>query len=58
MNGLEKKTFYITVTDGHDLFVRTFTPKQKVIGHIHLLHGLAEHSKRYEAFAQVLCNEG
>lgn len=46
------------MTDGHEVFVRTFTPEQEIIGHVHILHGMAEHSARYEKFAKRLCDEG
>lgn len=48
----------MTMTDGHEVFVRTFKPDEGIIGHIHLLHGMAEHSERYEEFAQVLVAQG
>lgn len=54
---MEKNTFYLTMTDGYDIFVRTFKP-QNPKQHIHLLHGMAEHSARYEAFAEALCEQG
>ena len=54
---MEKNTFYLTMSDGYDIFVRTFKP-QNPKKHIHLLHGMAEHSARYEAFAEVLCENG
>lgn len=54
---MEKSTFYLTMSDGYEVFVRTFKP-QNPIKHIHLLHGMAEHSERYEAFAEELCAHG
>lgn len=48
----------MTMTDGHEVFVRTFKPDEEMIGHIHLLHGMAEHSERYEEFANVLVEQG
>ncbi|MEK4700505.1 alpha/beta hydrolase [Solibacillus sp. FSL R7-0668] len=54
---MEKNTYYLTMSDGYDIFVRTFKPQQPT-KHIHLLHGMAEHSERYEAFAEVLCAQG
>ena len=58
MEFLEQQSFFITMSDGHDIFVRTFKPNQVTMGHVHILHGMAEHSQRYEAFAEKLCEEG
>lgn len=55
---MEQQSFFVTMSDGHDIFVRTFKPNGTKVGHIHILHGMAEHSKRYEAFAEKLCEEG
>ncbi|MGN7476699.1 alpha/beta hydrolase [Solibacillus silvestris] len=55
---MDQHSFYATMSDGHDIFVRTFTPKGNKLGHIHILHGMAEHSARYERFAEKLCEEG
>ncbi|MCH7322127.1 lysophospholipase [Solibacillus sp. MA9] len=54
---MEKNTFYLTMSDGYDIFVRTLKP-QHPNKHIHILHGMAEHSERYEQFAEVLCAQG
>lgn len=48
----------MTMTDGHQVFVRTFYPAKSIRSHIHILHGMAEHSARYESFAKQLCEEG
>lgn len=55
---MEQRSFFITMSDGHDVFVRTYTPSKKRVGHIHILHGMSEHSGRYESFAEKLCDEG
>ena len=55
---MEQQSFFVTMSDGHDVFVRTFTPSKMRIGHIHILHGMAEHSGRYEYFAEKLCEQG
>lgn len=55
---MERKSFYLTMTDGHEVFVRCFHPAIPVIGHVHILHGMAEHSERYEYFASTLCEQG
>lgn len=46
------------MSDGHEIFVTTLIPAEKAIGHFHILHGMAEHSGRYEGFAQMICAEG
>lgn len=55
---MEQRSFFVTMSDGHDIFVRTYAPSKKRIGHIHILHGMSEHSGRYEKFAEKLCDEG
>lgn len=55
---MEQRSFFVTMSDGHDIFVRTYAPSKKRIGHIHILHGMSEHSGRYENFAEKLCDEG
>lgn len=55
---MEQRSFYVTMSDGHDVFVRTYKPNNEHIGHIHILHGMSEHSGRYENFAERLCDEG
>jgi alpha-beta hydrolase superfamily lysophospholipase len=55
---MEKKTFYMKMSDGHEVFVRTFYPTKSIRSYIHILHGMAEHSARYESFAKHLCEEG
>ncbi len=49
---------YMKMSDGHFVFTRTLTPTIPCIGHIHILHGMAEHSGRYIKFAQKLCVAG
>ncbi|MFY0520887.1 alpha/beta fold hydrolase [Lysinibacillus sp. UGB7] len=49
---------YIQMSDGHSVFTRTLTPTSSCIGHIHILHGMAEHSGRYVKFAEALCIAG
>ncbi|ATP42463.1 alpha/beta hydrolase [Solibacillus sp. R5-41] len=55
---MDKKTCYLQMSDGHEVFVTTYIPSEKAIGHMHILHGMAEHSARYEHFAEFLCDEG
>lgn len=46
------------MSDGHVVFTKKYEPVGACIGHIHILHGMAEHSGRYEKFARVLCAVG
>lgn len=43
------------MSDGHVVFTKKYEPIERCIGHIHILHGMAEHSGRYEKFARELC---
>ncbi|WP_342559245.1 alpha/beta hydrolase [Metasolibacillus sp. FSL K6-0083] len=54
---MEQQQRFLTMRDGQQIFVRTFEPEH-VIGHVHILHGMGEHSGRYEEFAKMLCTEG
>lgn len=49
---------YIEMSDGHFVFTRTLQPTDTCIGHIHILHGMAEHSGRYMKFASALTAAG
>lgn len=44
--------------DGSPLFVRTWVPEGEAKGVVQLAHGMAEHSGRYERFAQALTDAG
>lgn len=44
--------------DGHQVYVRIYKPKGTPIGNFHILHGMAEHGGRYEAFAKSLVDQG
>lgn len=55
---MDKETQFVKMSDGQEVFVTTFTPKEQVAGHFHILHGMAEHSTRYTAFAEMLCEHG
>lgn len=48
---------YIRMSDGHEVFVRVYEP-EIIQGHVHILHGMAEHSGRYEQFAMFLKQQG
>lgn len=49
---------YIAMRDGTYIFARHWLPKESPIGHIHILHGMSEHSGRYMPFAESLVEEG
>ncbi|MDR2103208.1 MAG: lysophospholipase [Treponema sp.] len=50
---------WIEVDDGCRLFVRRWIPAgNKPRGVVHIIHGMAEHSLRYEQAALRLCGEG
>lgn len=44
-------------SDGHELYYVCYTP-ERPIGHVHLIHGMAEHIGRYEEFAKYLVSIG
>lgn len=44
--------------DGRALFVRTWQPDGEAKGVVQMAHGMAEHSGRYERFAQALTDAG
>ena len=46
------------MSDGHVVFTNKFEPEGTCIGHIHILHGMSEHSGRYEKFAREMCAFG
>lgn len=47
-----------TMDDGHKIQATVYKPDSLPIGHIHLLHGMAEHQLRYKDFAQQLVEVG
>ncbi|MCR5732579.1 MAG: lysophospholipase [Sphaerochaetaceae bacterium] len=49
---------YIEMRDGHRLFVRTWRPDGDVKATLHINHGMAEHSYRYNKFALRLASLG
>lgn len=55
---MEKHTKVFQMSDGHQIFVRIYEPDGKPIGNFHILHGMAEHGGRYDAFARLLCEQG
>jgi Lysophospholipase len=48
----------LSCKDGHRLFFRSWIPDSEPVAVLHLLHGMAEHSLRYDAFARYLNSFG
>lgn len=46
------------MSDSHLIHIVKYEPEQAAIGHVHLLHGMAEHIERYDEFAQFLVGKG
>ncbi|MBM7608848.1 alpha-beta hydrolase superfamily lysophospholipase [Lysinibacillus composti] len=55
---MKKQTKVLAMSDGHQIFIRFFVPEGEPIGNFHILHGMAEHSARYDAYASLLCEQG
>lgn len=55
---MAKSIHYVKMSDGHEIYTVVYKPEDSPIGHVHILHGLAEHIGRYEEFAQVLVEKG
>ena len=55
---MEKRNELFDMSDGHKIAVTMYIPSSDATKHIHLLHGMAEHQKRYERFASYLCEMG
>lgn len=49
---------YLTLRDDHRLFYRIWRPEIEPIATLHILHGMAEHSLRYNDFALYLNSLG
>ena len=50
---------HVTLSDNKDLFYRIWKPENgNVLMAVHLLHGMAEHSERYDRFAAYLTTLG
>ncbi len=56
---MKQEEITLSAQDGHNIFIRHWTPsRKKAKGVVHISHGMAEHSARYEATAKRLCNAG
>lgn len=48
---------YVRVSDGHELYCSLYQA-EKPKGHVHIIHGMAEHSGRYKDFIESLNQQG
>lgn len=55
---METKSFFVTMRDGTEISVNRWIPEGEVKGIIHLSHGLAEHSLRYDRLGSILAENG
>lgn len=46
------------MSDHHLVHIVQYMPEQTPVGHVHILHGMAEHIERYDEFAKVLVENG
>ncbi|AQQ53689.1 alpha/beta hydrolase [Planococcus lenghuensis] len=54
---MERTEEFLEMDDGHKVYMVTWIPKSP-IGHVHLLHGMAEHIGRFDDFARFLARQG
>jgi len=52
------KEMSLEMSDGFSIYAYVMEPKGVPVGHLHILHGMAEHSRRYVEFAQEFVNKG
>lgn len=55
---MTKSIHYVKMSDGYEIYTVVYKPQNSPIGHVHLLHGMAEHIGRYEEFATHLVSKG
>ena len=55
---MTKTIHYVKMSDGYEIYTVVYKPQSPPIGHVHLLHGMAEHIGRYEEFALYLVSQG
>jgi alpha-beta hydrolase superfamily lysophospholipase len=48
---------FLNMSDGHEVYCELYQPETP-IGHVHIIHGMAEHIGRYEEFAHFLAGKG
>ena len=55
---MKSSTFTFKDHDGIEIFVYKWEPESEPKAAVQILHGLAEHAKRYTRVAEALCKEG
>lgn len=55
---MRKTINYLTMSDGEEIYTVVYMPEEDIKGHVHILHGMAEHIGRYEEFATFLSDSG
>ena len=55
---MNKKSYFIKSKDGSDLMYYSWLPNKKIKVAIGIIHGLGEHSSRYDDFAEYFCKKG
>lgn len=57
---MESSSYYFSAKDGQQLYIRKWLPPKgtQITNVIQIVHGMAEHSGRYERFAKVLTKSG
>lgn len=55
---MERTERFMKMRDGHEAYVVTYAPSKGVRGYVHLCHGMAEHSGRYDRFCEILAKIG
>ena len=55
---MNKKSYFIKSKDGSNLMYYSWLPNKKIKVAIGIIHGLGEHSIRYDDFAEYFCKKG
>tara|TARA_B100000965_G_scaffold77846_1_gene61821 strand:- start:2710 stop:3549 length:840 start_codon:yes stop_codon:yes gene_type:complete len=55
---MNKKSYFIKSKDGSNLMYYSWLPNKKIKVAIGIIHGLGEHSSRYDDFAEYFCKKG
>ena len=55
---MRKTINYLKMSDGEEIYTVVYMPDEEIKGHVHILHGMAEHIGRYEEFATFLSDSG
>ena len=58
MSEMKHEQTVLAADDGHEIHLQTWAPTGEPCGVIQLLHGLGEHIRRYERFAQAAVERG